>query len=234
MQLDASRVIAVACAAFCVACRFDTQPHGVVDLGPTASDTGPVTAPPASDFGNPSAPSGGAGSGMSVAGAQAAAPEPAPGGADAAPPEATRDAHAPGPADADASDAMASDAGDAAEAAAPEPEPEPEPEPPPPGAAFSPCSTTSDCYAGLICTASFALVTTAAPGYCAAACGAGGTPGTCPQPGSGTVRASCQLGGTLCLLESCERARCPAGMACMRTEATIAPGQVLPIYACQP
>jgi hypothetical protein len=109
---------------------------------------------------------------------------------------------------------------------------------PAPGALFSPCAQSGDCSEPLVCTTTLTAAAglgTSSRGYCTAPCPwITGSTGECPQPSSGLIRASCESGIPLCLLDSCERAECPLGLRCLDTETPIGTGQSLHAYACQP
>jgi hypothetical protein len=107
-----------------------------------------------------------------------------------------------------------------------------------PGTMFTACESTTDCAEGLVCTSAITVVVppaTTVMGYCTAVCPwVNGSGAECPQPSSGTVRSSCQLGTMLCLLGSCEHGQCPEGLSCEDTQTPIGGGQVVHAYACNP
>jgi hypothetical protein len=143
-------------------------------------------------------------------------------------PNATRDAGASDPdPPSDVDPTPQPDAAVPADAAAP---------PPAPGTPFSVCSTNTDCAAGSICTTSLGSLpgSSGAPGYCATYCDYSTGVGSCPQPANGLVKAACSLGGSVCLLGSCERSVCPDHMRCIDSETPLGAGQVVHLFACQP
>jgi hypothetical protein len=109
---------------------------------------------------------------------------------------------------------------------------------PMPGAMFSRCSQNSDCTEGMICTSNTMVVVppaTTAIGYCTVFCPwVSGLGSECPQPSSGQVKSSCQVGSSLCELESCERSQCPNGLHCQESETPVGAGQVVSDFSCQP
>lgn len=150
---------------------------------------------------------------------------------DAAPPSiaepardaGTADAVAPAAEDAAAADVSAPDAAVNVDAA------------PPPGAMYSPCDQQTECASGLLCSSAAAWSAPGGPSYCTALCANTGTPeNDCPQPGSGSVQASCYPTTGLCVLDSCEARECPSGLRCNRIETPAGGGQVFYLYVCQP
>jgi hypothetical protein len=240
-----SRAVALA-LCFASACSFDTSPLGApaeidsaeapasgastrnpmfdntgASVAPIAGSTGasaPLVTPPRSDAALPPAVPGD----PLVAGdASASANDPA----DAAAPAVDRDPSTSDPLSNDGS-ADPPDAGSTG------------PTTPAPGAPFSPCAQSGDCTEPLVCTTTLTAaggLGTSTLGYCTAPCPwITGSTGECPQPSSGTIRASCESGIPLCLLDSCERAECPPGLRCLDSETPIGTGQSLHAYACQP
>lgn len=253
-SVEGARAIVLATGLVCAACQFETgalAPQG--ELAPSTATRGAHDASGGSAA--PTAvPTASAGAGANArAGAPAGGAEPdaavlAPPAAQAGAGSSADDTPAAAEDAAMAPTAEASDPNDAAtDAATAQPDPDPQPDPadaatapepaaPIPGALFSPCSASADCADGRVCTSTIPSQSgfSGQPGYCAELCPwSNGSAGTCTQPETGLIKASCQLNG-VCLLGACDRSVCPDGLRCVETEAPIGGGQVVRYSVCQP
>jgi len=90
-------------------------------------------------------------------------------------------------------------------------------EPPDPGDPYTNCSDDTDCNPGLFCAAMDREGR--AVGYCTSFCDAANG-GSCPQPTTGAVMATCFPFASLCLLGTCDSADCPSGMRCVESSSS--------------
>jgi hypothetical protein len=240
------RAIACTLALLSSACAFDTRPiRSHVELESARIATGSVQAPQQLGYDNP-------GLGMPpppIAGASGLQAPPAatmrvdaaiattPVADSGAAPMDAVDAIAPAPDPAEDPIDAAPPASDAAEDVLEAGDPT-GPTVPVPGAMFSRCSQNSECTEGMICTSNTMVAVppaTTAIGYCTVFCPwVNGSGSECPQPSSGQVKSSCQVGSSLCQLASCERLQCPNGLHCQQSETPIGGGQVVSDFECQP